>query len=444
MKRRWRLGRDFLDVVPWWCRGNHWSGKATQHLARRFGQLRIVFDLFSQATKLMQPDSYRSKPAIGENFTTNRFKFAFAPFIWFLAVGAANTPSSEQSPSGQQVPALSVRSNLVLVPALVKTKAGEVVFSLTASDFILTDDGVPQSLQLEADTDSEPLAVAVVIQSGGLRAFHLPNYGNLGAVLDAVIGNVPHCIAVIGFDSTPRLERDFTSETDAAAKTIAALHVGDSGAAILDALSFAIDLLGKQPPSYRRAVLLFSETIDNDSQTNLDDAIRAVDDTNTAIYSFAFSSTKAAVKHEAAKLPGSTYSQIPYAPGACMSDDPGADPDARGSRRAQALDCASDLLPPLRLARMAFLTARDGLKSNVPYSVARLTGGEHFPFKDARTLSRDLISISSDVHNYYVLSFRPQSPHPGLHALQLRVKGRPKLQLKARKAYWVGKSGDKK
>ena len=130
----------------------------------------------------MPPDSYRFKPAIGEDFTTNRFKFAFvvAPFIWFLSIGAANTPSNKKSPSGQQVPALSVRSNLVLAPALVKTKADEVVFSLTADDFILTDDGVPQSLQLEADTDSEPLALAAIVQTGGPGASHLPDYRNLG------------------------------------------------------------------------------------------------------------------------------------------------------------------------------------------------------------------------------------------------------------------------
>jgi hypothetical protein len=216
------------------------------------------------------------------------------------------------------------------------------------------------------------------------------SFPNLGAVLDAVIGNVPHRIAVIGFDSTPRLEHDFATDTDAAAKTIATLHDGDSGAAILDAFNFGIDLLRRQPPSYRRAVLLYSETIDIDSQTSLDEAIGAADDTNTAIYSFAFSSTKAAVRHEAAKLPGSPYAQVPYAPSGCMSDDPSADPDAHGSRRVQALDCASDLLPPLRLARMALLTARNGLKRNVPYSVARLTGGEYFSFKDATTLSRHL------------------------------------------------------
>ena len=338
------------------------------------------------------------------------------------------------------MPTLTVRSDLVLVPALVKTKAGEVVFSLTADDFILTDNGAPQSLRLEPDTDSQPLALAVIVQTGGQGAEHLRDYRDLEAVLDAVIGDVPHRVAVVSFDSSPRLEQDFTTNTDAAAKTIATVQEGDSGAAILDALNFGINLLRKQPAAYRRAVLLFSETVDGGSQTSFEDAVRAVGDTNTAIYSFGFSTTRAAVKHEASKVPlpgGTPYGNEPYPAGGCMSRDPGADPDAHGKRSVQELDCASDLLPPLRLARMAFLTAKDGLKRNVPESVAQLTGGEYFGFKDATTLSRQLITISNDVPNYCVLSFRPQSPRPGLHALELSLKGRPELQLRSRKAYWV-------
>ncbi len=353
---------------------------------------------------------------------------------------AASAQSSEPSSASSQIPSLAVRSNLVLVPALVKTKAGEIVFSLTADDFILTDNGVPQSLRLEPDTDSQPLALAVIVQTGGEGASHLGDYGDLGAVLDAVIGDVAHRVAVITFDSKPRLEQDFTTDTDAAAKTIANLHQGDPGAAILDALNFGIKLLRQQPPAYRRAVVLFSETLDGGSQTSFEDALRIVDDTNTSIYSFGFSSTKAELKHERAKLPrpgGSPYSDEPYAKGGCMSHDADADPDAHGKRSVQALDCASDLLPPLRLARMAFLAATNELKRNVPESVANQTGGEYFPFKNAATLSRHLITISNDTANYYVLSFRPQSPNPGLHALELKLKDRPELELRARNSYWV-------
>lgn len=367
-----------------------------------------------------------------------KLSFIIALMLSF-AFEAANAQSSGESPDSQ-IPTLTSRSNLVLVPVLVKTKAAKVVLSLTAEDFILTDNGVPQPVRIEDGALGQPLALAVIVQTGGQGAAHLPDYSNLGAVLDAVIGGVPHRVAVIAFDSHARIEQDFTADADAAAEAIAALPDGDTGAAILDALAFGIRLLGAQPPSYRRAVLLFSETADNGSQTSLEDAVRAVEETNTAIYAFGFSTTQAAVKHEASKLPppgGTPYSGEPYQPGGCMSKDPKADPDAHGNRAAQALDCAGDLLPPLRLARMAFLAAKDGIKRNVPKSVAQLTGGEYFAFKDEKTLAQHLITISNDVPNYYFLSFRPQSPHSGFHALALSVKGKSAYEVNARKGYWI-------
>jgi len=357
-----------------------------------------------------------------------------------FSCGVLSAQSNEPPPLDAQVPALSVGTNLVLVPALVKTRSGEVVFSLTADDFVLTDNGVPQLLRLESDTDAQPLALAVIIQTGGRGAAHLEEYRGLDAVLDAVIGLVPHRVAVVAFDSRPRLQQNFTPDTDIASKTIADLQPGDPGAAILDALNFGINLLRQQPVAYRRAVLLFSETNDEGSQTTFEDAVRAVDDTNTAIYSFGFSSEKTAIKHQAAELPrpgGSAYSETSYASGGCMSREANADPDSHGKRSVQALDCASDLIPPLRLGRMAYLAATDGLKRNVPESVAQLTGGEYFAFKNAATLSQHLVTISNDVPNYYVLSFRPQTPNPGFHALQLKLKQSPGLQLRARNAYWV-------
>jgi VWFA-related protein len=344
-----------------------------------------------------------------------------------------NNPPQTENP-------IRTRSTVVLVPALVKNRSGETVFSLTASDFILKDNGVPQTLHLESDADSQPLALVIVVENGGQGTEHLRDYGNLGAELDTVIGDVPHLVAVVTFDSKPRVAQDFTDNTDTAARTIATLNEGDQGAAILDALNFGIDLLRDVPSRYRRAILLITETADRDSETSLDDAVRLVSDTNTAIYSFGFSSTKAAVKHEASKLPrpgGTPYGNEPYGAGGCMSVDPGADPDAHGNRRVQALDCASDLLPPLRLVRMAFIAAKDGLKRNVPQSVAQLTGGEYFAFTNAATLKRSLLTVSNDVPNYYLLSFRPESPSAGLHTLELTLKGRPDLQLKARNTYWL-------
>jgi VWFA-related protein len=371
----------------------------------------------------------------------NRVTLGFALVLlacYSLILGASEADAQGKSPSTAQSPAIRIRSNIVLVPALVKTKSGEAVFALKADDFMLTDNGVSQPLTLEPDTDSEPLALAAIVETGGDGASHLGDYSKLGPVLDAVVGGVPHRIAVIAFDSSPRLALDFTPDTDTAGQAIASLQAGDSGAAILDALNFAIDILRKQPAAYRRAVLLISETEDSGSRTGLENVLREVDDTNTEIYAVAFSSTGAAVGHEAAKLPrpgGSPYGDQPYAPGGCMAK--GSDPDANGKRSVQALDCASDLLPPLRFVRMAFLAARDGLRRNVPKTVANLTGGEYFVFKNSNTLTHDLLTVSNDVPNYYVLTFSPRSPAAGFHVLELKVKDRPHLIVKARNAYWV-------
>ena len=49
---------------------------------------------------------------------------------------------------------MTVRSMLVEVPILAKTKGGEAVFQLTADDFLLTENGVPLQIALDPDTDS--------------------------------------------------------------------------------------------------------------------------------------------------------------------------------------------------------------------------------------------------------------------------------------------------
>jgi hypothetical protein len=69
--------------------------------------------------------------------------------------------------------------------------------------------------------------------------------------------------------------------------------------------------------------------------------------------------------------------------------------------------------------------------------VAQLTGGEYFKFENSRSLVRDLLTISNHVPNRYVLSFQPQSPHAGFHAVELKLKDRPGLRLTARSGYWV-------
>ncbi len=343
-------------------------------------------------------------------------------------------------------PILRRGSNLVLVPTLVKTSSGEPVFGLTADNFVLTDDGIEQKLVLEENTDSQPLALVIVVQTGGAGGRRLDSYRKLGPLLDSMVGAVPHRVAVVGFDSEPRIEADFTSELNNVARVMANLQPGNGRAAILDSLGFAVDLLRKQPMSYRRAILSISETLDHGSQIKLEDALRAIDDSNTTIYSLGFSTTKADMQHNADEF----NSDLTPAPThGCFAKDqsngsethPVQVPDGNGNNRTmQTFDCISLLAPPLLAAKMAVMAALDGMHRNVPETLARLTGGEYFKFENTRSLERGLITISNQIPNSYALSFSPQADVPGLHAIDVRLKDRTGLLVDARRSYWADSS----
>ncbi len=344
------------------------------------------------------------------------------------------TPADDNPPPAS----ITVSSSLVVVPALVRTKSGELVYSLTANDFLLTDNGVVQKLRLEQDTGTEPLAMVIIAQTGGDAAVHLDQYQHLGPMLDNMLGGVDHRVAVVGFDSKPILLHGFTSNIDFVAHSLDILDPGDQQAAVLDAIVYAVNLLRQQPTTYRRAILLLSQTSDNGSQTSLVDALHAISDTNTVMYSVGFHTTGTESRKEAAKFSDDT----PGPQHGCFSRDMGADADGKAikpteSAGSQDVNCVEELLPPLRLAHIAEIAARNALRRNISESVARLTGGESFKFKNVKTLDRDLFTIANHIPNRYVLTFQPTSPTPGFHYISLKLRDGSHLSVEARNGYWV-------
>jgi VWFA-related protein len=371
-----------------------------------------------------------------------RFAMVAALLLPHVVIARGQIPSPDSS-------ILRTQSTLVLVPALVTTRAGDLVYTLSADDFRLTDNTVEQKLTLEQDAGSRPLALAVVVETGGAGARQLDKFRKLGTMIESIAGSVPHLVAVVNFDSKPELFANFTSDDGEIRAAMSRLQAGDGGSATIDALSFAVDLLRKQPPQYRRAILLLGETIDHGSNMKLTDALRAISETNTAIYSLAFSTSRNEMKHEAPKTFGQiTIAGVPIGPPAppgpsagCMSrkqdDDTDEDLEVSDSRFKQAWDCLSLLAPPLRAAKMSAMLAKNALRQNVPEAVAQITGGEYFRFSSLKDMERDLAAVSNHVPNRYVLSFQPQSPSPGVHAIELRLRDRPDLVVKARTSYWT-------
>jgi VWFA-related protein len=394
----------------------------------------------------------------------------------FLAGGArGQQPAGRPAPLYGQGGVFTSQTTVVQVPALVRTQDGKVVYTLKVEDFKLTDDGVPKALTLERDTGGEPLALVIVLEVGGGGARQFQGYDRivppLAPMLESIVGNVPHRVAVVKFDSQPTLMQGFTPDLDEASDTLRGLStgcsrhyqfdtcdereppnnkpVGDNGAAILDSLEFAVNLLRAEPAGFRRAILLVSETADRGSESTIEQAVRAVTEANTTIYAIGFSTAKSETVHYAYRqLPlskhpprGNEWSEVenttPNPPHGCMGKDPDPDADAPASRWSQFYDCVAQLVPPLTFAKMAAIATADSLQQNVPATVARLTGGEYYKLGNEKNLERDLTTIANHVPNRYILSFHPQAPRAGLHTLRLRLPEYPGLEVTARTSYWA-------
>jgi len=88
----------------------------------------------------------------------------------------------------------------------------------------------------------------------------------LGPLLDLFLSDGKGQAALVGFDSKPHLIRDFTHTSEEVNEDLKHLEPGNGGAAILDTVSYAVDLLESQPKEYRRVLLLISEERDHGSK----------------------------------------------------------------------------------------------------------------------------------------------------------------------------------
>ncbi len=147
----------------------------------------------------------------------------------------------------QEEPTFRTQSNVVLVPVLVRDKSGSIVYGLKPDDFIIEDHGVPQTLYLDESAESEPISLVVAVLVGRRADFELPRMRGLSTMLDPVFEQPGSEVALLTFDSKVHLLETFTSDDAAIAHELGTLHSGDHGAAVLDAINGAINLLDRVP-----------------------------------------------------------------------------------------------------------------------------------------------------------------------------------------------------
>lgn len=308
----------------------------------------------------------------------------------------------------QEQPTFRTQSSVVLVPALVRDKSGNVLYGLKQEDFIVEDDGVPQRVHLDETAEADPVSLVVAVQVGRRADFELPRMRGLSAMLEPIFSQPGSKIALVAFDSEVHGIADFTGNEDAISRDLAGLQPGDGGAAILDAISYAVKLLNTVPQNHKRVLLLISETRDHGSNSaKISDVIKAIGNSNTVVYSLAFSPSKSNVLDT---LRG--------------NNNPDFHPDTTEYHNDP------DLLAP-------FLLAAQAMRKNAAKTVAAETGGEYEMFDSAKQFDARVNDFSNHLHSRYLLSFQPVQPHPGLHQLTVKVKRPEGVTVLARSSYWA-------
>lgn len=295
----------------------------------------------------------------------------------------------------QQIPTLRTRTNLVLVPTLVESKTGEPVFNLTAKDFAVTDNGVGQKIHLDTETYAQPISIVVLLQVGRSAVREFYKYQGLPTMVDALAGNTEHRVAVVEFDSRPRMLQDFTSNPNAVQQAIYSIQPGDDGAAILDSVWYAVDMLRDEPAQNQRVIVLLSETRDSGSVTPMKEVLRKIGQSDVIVYSLAFSPGRA--------------DALEFSPPAGNS---------------------ANLLAPVMMAIAA-------LKKNTAAAIPHMTGGEYLRFNSGKQLDRQIAMLANQVHNRYMITFQPSDQTPGLHVLKVTLRQPLDVKILARASYWA-------
>jgi len=207
--------------------------------------------------------------------------------------GAQESPASNSANDHSEVAngTLTVYSNLVFLPTRVQRKNGEIIYGLKPEQFIIEDNGVPQTVHIEANPEAAGLSLAVVVQCSGSAPSEFDKFKTLGTMIQGIVGDGPHEVAVMSYGEAPYLLSYFSSRPEAVQSALSRLKScgSDAQATTIDAAYYAIGLLKRRKNHYRRAILLISENRDHGSHSKLEDVVAELGFSDTVIYSVTFS-----------------------------------------------------------------------------------------------------------------------------------------------------------
>jgi VWFA-related protein len=315
------------------------------------------------------------------------------------AVTAQERPSQSDNPRAQtpRAPTFEAQTKVVQVPVIVTTKDGRTVDDLTAGDFKVLDNGVPQPVTMDDFISGlAPLSLAIAIQSSGTSKLTLAKVSRIGGMIQPLVTGTKGQAAVVTFDKEIKWLQDFTRDSNKISGAVRSLKAATAaGARMFDTIAEIADRMKRRPG--RRVLLLISESRDQGSETKLQQAMEIVEREGIEVFGAHYS-------------PGAMSWMI------LKSEDFPEKPEL-------------DKLFFVQLARLAM--------TNQVQALALATGGLDLPYVGERGIEDAIQRLGSEVHSQYILSFPQRGDAAGLHQIEVSVPNRGDLRIRSRRVYWA-------
>jgi VWFA-related protein len=354
---------------------------------------------------------------------------------------ALQQPAQTQEPQPQtkseqgSAPKISVDVKTVSVPVTVRDKHGKIIANLSKEDFVVDEDGRPQTVNYFAREKDLPLRLGLLVDTSLSQRRVLEQERSASySFLDHLLRENKDLAFVIHFDREVELLEDFTGSRPKLQAALQSLqtpqmdansggggqsgggigggmgggrhggggggrgsgHGGGGGTLLYDAVYLAgDDLISKQQG--RKALIILSDGVDHGSKEGITTAIETAQRADTVVYSILFKDDEG--------YGGRTSMQMgPFGTG------------RRGGGRGPQE------------------TRVDGKK--ILEQISKETGGRMFQVSKKETVEKIYAEIEEELRNQYSLGYTPdKNTGPGYHKLHVSTK-QTELLVQARDGYY--------
>ncbi len=354
--------------------------------------------------------------------------------------------SSDQGDSstkaGASVTTMSVQVNVVNVLATVRDKHGKIVPNLSQSDFVLTEDGRPQTIHYFTKENDLPLTLGLLVDTSLSQRRVLDQERTAShSFLDQMVREDKDKAFVIHFDREVELLQDLTGSREKLEAALDQLqtpelkrasttggsdpndpypssgrgqgHHFGGGTLLYDAVYLASDELMKKQQG-RKALIVLSDGVDHGSKESLETAIETAQRADTVVYSILFKDDEMNQGRSGFSFPGMGGGGM----GGPMGGGGRGNGRGRGGQQPQE-------------------SHQDGKK--VLERISKETGGRLFEVSKKEPIDQIYSQIEEELRNQYSLGYTPDrkaEDAPGYRKILLTTTQKD-LTVQTRQGYYA-------